>query len=1020
MFNANKTQIEITAVDKTAGAFDSVVNRLKRTTSEFSSFQKLLSFGALSVGVGSFATATIRAIDTYTKFNAQLKIATNSTREFNQAQENVLQIAQRAQTDISAIGSTYARLNNALRDFGATQNQISSVTETLALSLKANGASADEAASAMLQLSQAFGKGKLDGDEFRTAMEAAPNVMRALAQSMGVPFGALKDLAAQGKITSQVMLTAFNDPALLNALRLQADQTKTVTGEWENFTTRLTLAIGKINEATGASRLLIGVLEKAGTLLSVFQGGEKGSRLRNFLDTIVDARRDQLEGLSKSQLKFRSNFDSFAEEILNERLAKEKAIATAPLGRADSNAIIAPNFSAGIEAQDINKIRALAEDKKRQEEIRANNFKQEKQRAEELARKKLETEQRLYDISSGFDKQLRDREIEHIEKVEKEQERIAKDRAETAQRYFEFEEKKRKEIDQEQQEAARRIAEEQTRFYDQLGDNLSRALTEGLFDSFKKGESFGRAMLRNITAFGKTAIAQIFQGIATNSIRGLFSGGGASALGGLGSIFSGSASAGPVGGGFGGGLGGLSGIADIFQRGNSALVSSIESLGTFLSTGTGGLGDILGGALGQYAGTISNVLPFAGAAFNLLQGNFKGAAGSALGAALSFTPLGPIGGIIGGLIGGSLFGGKDYDRFGSSTRGSLKNGVFSEDLRGVVFDKDIGAGTAVAKVSKDFFNLFDSFVKELGGSITSFRNGTEVYQRGKSGITGGNFGAVVDGTKISLSVALKDSDLNAVFKALTEKVFGEGLAKAIQASNVNAGFKKYFDGLVKQEDVLNTVSALVSLNTQLKSLPSVFDGIRTAIDTTAFKTSISDLQKQFNDTNIFTSLFYSAEENFATFTKQITAQLTGLNQVVPKTRDEFRALVDGYKVTDEASSKIFGGLVALAPAMDAYFKQLEAQRQQFAGLNADFFSTSSDFLTGSALAGSGRSFTGEIGELSTVRQKSDAQSSAVVQALVEAQADTRALLEAVAKAVQETARIQKIWNGDGLPETRVI
>jgi hypothetical protein len=203
-------------------------------------------------------------------------------------------------------------------------------------------------------------------------------------------------------------------------------------------------------------------------------------------------------------------------------------------------------------------------------------------------------------------------------------------------------------------------------------------------------------------------------------------------------------------------------------------------------------------------------------------------------------------------------------------------------------------------------------------------------------------------------------------------------------------------------------------------LPPVFNAIRNAIDTTGYQLTIDELKKQFSDTAVFTNLFYTAEEQFATFTKQLTRQLTELGSPLVATREQFRALVEGINVVDEATSKQFGGLVALAPQMDAYFKQLEAQRQQFAGLNSDFFSTSSDFLTATALAADGKDFTREIGDISTVRRSADSESNTLVQTLVAAQAETRALLEAVAKAVQETARIQKIWNGDGLPETRVI
>jgi phage-related minor tail protein len=479
-----------------------------------------------------------------------------------------------------------------------------------------------------------------------------------------------------------------------------------------------------------------------------------------------------------------------------------------------------------------------------------------------------------------------------------------KDRAQAIEQYG----KKSAELENLKQakKAQDELEKEYNSFFERLGNNLSQAFTNGLFDSFKKGESFGKAMLRNLAAFGKTAFAQIIQGLGTNVLKNLFSGGGASVAGGIGALFSTGAQA--AGAGSGSGVGGalssiirgdLSSITNLFQSGNSALVSSIESLGTFLSTGTGGLGDILGGALGQYAGTISNVLPFAGVGLQLLQGNVKGALGAGLGAALSFTPLGPVGGLIGSVIGGSLFGGK------------------KQPPRTV---------TQLPEVNAQFIETLTALTKGFGldSNITA-----SARYSGRSGGSGyGFFDANVNGVALNEGIRYKGAYGEATMKQFIETVLVGNVKKAIAAINLPEGIKKFFTDLTKQEEIAATINGLVSLNAQLKNLPPVFDAIRTALNTTSFKISVDELQKQFSDTSVFTSLFYTAEEQFKIFTDQLTSQLTDLNQVVPKTRDEFRALVDGYKVTDEASSKIFGGLVALAPAMDNYFKQLETQKAQ--------------------------------------------------------------------------------------------
>lgn len=552
---------------------------------------------------------------------------------------------------------------------------------------------------------------------------------------------------------------------------------------------------------------------------------------------------------------------------------------------------------------------------------------------------------------------------------------------------FEKEKDRIKDLEKAEKDAAKRVSDERQR----LDDINTRSLT----DSILRGFEGSKSALRNFRDSAQNMFKTL---VFRPSIEFLINKSGITgALGGLGSIFSGGANAGIAGasgGGFGGGggiFGGLSNIADIFQNGNASLVSGIESLGAFLSTGTGGLGDILGGALGQYSSQIANVLPFAGVGLNLLQGNFKGALGAGLGAALSFTPLGPVGGIIGSLVGGSLFGGK------------------KQPPRTV---------TQLPEVNARFVETLTALTKGFG--LDSNISSSSFYT-GRAGGSGyGRLDATVNGNRLFDTTRFKDAYGEASLKQFVDQVLVGGVKRAIELTDLPAGIKKFFTVLTKQDEIAATINGVVSLNAQLKTLPPVFDAIRKALNTTDFNIGIDALQKQFSDTSVFTSLFYSADEQFKIFTDQLTAQLTDLNTPLFKTRDEFRKLIDGFKVTDEESSKLFGGLVALAPAMDAYFKQIEAQQGLFKNLNTDYFSTAADYLGASALAGQGQDFSGQIGELSTVRQKTNAESNAMVKTLVNAQAETKAILEAVALAVQETARLQKIWNGDGLPETRVV
>jgi tape measure domain-containing protein len=224
------------------------------TTSLASSIKGLVAGYALLAGVASLA----KTADEFTKFTVQLKIATKSQVEFNQAYQNVINISKIAQADVNAIGNTYARLARSLDTLGASQTQIGNIVEVVALGLKTGGATATETASAMLQLSQAFGKGTLNGDEFNSMAENAPPLMRLLADSLGVSIGALKKMGSEGKITADIMANAFNSPAALAMLREQASQITTISGAYQVFKNELSIAIGEMDKATGISKSLAG------------------------------------------------------------------------------------------------------------------------------------------------------------------------------------------------------------------------------------------------------------------------------------------------------------------------------------------------------------------------------------------------------------------------------------------------------------------------------------------------------------------------------------------------------------------------------------------------------------------------------------------------------------------------------------------------------------------------------------------------------------------------------------------
>lgn len=168
---------------------------------------------AALVGVGLSATAILGAADAYTVLQNKLQNVSESAAQVDEITNRLFETANRTRTPVQETAQAFTRFDMALKNLGKSQDDSLRLTETVNKMLVVSGATANEAGSALLQLSQAFNKGKLDGDEFRSVMELMPNAADAIAKRLGVTRGELLKLAPEGKITAQVMFDAFTAAA---------------------------------------------------------------------------------------------------------------------------------------------------------------------------------------------------------------------------------------------------------------------------------------------------------------------------------------------------------------------------------------------------------------------------------------------------------------------------------------------------------------------------------------------------------------------------------------------------------------------------------------------------------------------------------------------------------------------------------------------------------------------------------------------------------------------------------------
>lgn len=159
---------------------------------------------------GAFSTAAvIQYADAWTAGRNALAAAGVATGDLARRQNELVDLASETRTGTAETIALYQRLSIATKELGLASSDTLRLTELLNKSFQSSGLSTQEAASAALQLSQALASGTLQGDELRSLRENAPLVAKAIADSMGVGIGALKELGAEGKITSQVIVDAL-------------------------------------------------------------------------------------------------------------------------------------------------------------------------------------------------------------------------------------------------------------------------------------------------------------------------------------------------------------------------------------------------------------------------------------------------------------------------------------------------------------------------------------------------------------------------------------------------------------------------------------------------------------------------------------------------------------------------------------------------------------------------------------------------------------------------------------------
>ncbi len=238
------------------------------------------SFSSLTkVAVALTAALSVQQVaqyaDAWVTVNNKLANAIRPSEELADVTERVFDISQKTRSSLEATATLYARLERATRSAGTSTADLVTLTETINKGLAVSGATAEEASSTMVQLSQALASGVLRGEEFNSISENGSRLAVALSESLGVTVGQLRAMAAEGKLTTDVVVKGLLSQG--NAIAKEfANTTMTMGQAFTTATNNITKFVGEsstIKSAyNGFNNTIVTLSDNLDTLATVFVG----------------------------------------------------------------------------------------------------------------------------------------------------------------------------------------------------------------------------------------------------------------------------------------------------------------------------------------------------------------------------------------------------------------------------------------------------------------------------------------------------------------------------------------------------------------------------------------------------------------------------------------------------------------------------------------------------------------------------------------------------------------------------
>ncbi|EME1983711.1 tape measure protein, partial [Cronobacter sakazakii] len=262
----------IAAQQKVNQRLDQMDGSFNKSSQSAGRFEGALNKVGLAIA-GAFTIETARRLieigDQMNTLQARVARLSPSVDAAKESMKALSAIASQTGSSLSDTERLWETLTSALKETGATNSQILSLTDTLQKIGTIGGSSAEEMSNALRQFGQSIAGGIVRAEEFNSILEQMPELARQIAAGLGISIGQLRQRMLEGKLTAQDALNAIQKQS--ESVNAEFDKMPVSVDRAKNsLDVAFKNAISDLNQAIGLTSTLAGLMQNVADNLNYY------------------------------------------------------------------------------------------------------------------------------------------------------------------------------------------------------------------------------------------------------------------------------------------------------------------------------------------------------------------------------------------------------------------------------------------------------------------------------------------------------------------------------------------------------------------------------------------------------------------------------------------------------------------------------------------------------------------------------------------------------------------------------